>query len=494
MSAEVRVDPASLRAQAATMRRLTWSIPTVHPVPPDALPLAKDAVDNLNEIARVLTGYQNWAEAENRHIAEMLDDAAAAYARVDDTFGDRLDDPGRRAAIEEIALPTASTPLPALPDGPTTPRQLSAGEYSDVKKTHGDLNAGDHGASLQMAEVQWGLASAFVESHAAPREVTNWEGAAADTAHARMTAFSAWLHDLSAAWQRLAQAAAKVGASHRNATNQHIPIFTRYVALEAQLAQAAAGADVDAIVDELGELQRLSDEVREEYARNATVDPVRLEDPPGAGRGGGSAGAGGAQPGGAATGGPDATAEHSLAGPTPAAAGQPGRGVPASGATPSGGGSPSDGGAAGGAPDSAPGATPTVASKPLADPSLRPAATAGGGSGGAGAGGGAGGGKGVGAQSLSPAVTAETVAPAPVPVTSAAAGAAPGPSATGPMAGGMGMAPMHGGVGAGQGREKRRNPDLAPDEELYTEDRPWTEAVIGNRRRRGDGGENKERQ
>ncbi|MFV1365509.1 hypothetical protein AAHH97_19015, partial [Mycolicibacterium elephantis] len=98
-----------------------------------------------------------------------------------------------------------------------------------------------------------------------------------------------------------------------------------------------------------------------------------------------------------------------------------------------------------------------------------------------------------GTQPLSPAVTAETVAPAPVPVTSAATGAAPGPSVAGPMAGGMGMAPMHGGAGAGQGREKRRNPDLAPDEDLYTEDRPWTEGVIGNRRRREDGRESKER-
>jgi hypothetical protein len=48
------------------------------------------------------------------------------------------------------------------------------------------------------------------------------------------------------------------------------------------------------------------------------------------------------------------------------------------------------------------------------------------------------------------------------------------------MAGGM--APMH---GAGvQGKEKRRDPRTAPDEDLYTEDRPWTEGVVGNRRRR----------
>lgn len=87
------------------------------------------------------------------------------------------------------------------------------------------------------------------------------------------------------------------------------------------------------------------------------------------------------------------------------------------------------------------------------------------------------------ATPMSAAVTAETVAPGPtVP---AAAGAAPGPSGGSTMgAMGAGMAPMGHGAGGQQGTEKRRDPRLAPDEDLYTEDRPWTEAVIGQRRRR----------
>jgi hypothetical protein len=83
---------------------------------------------------------------------------------------------------------------------------------------------------------------------------------------------------------------------------------------------------------------------------------------------------------------------------------------------------------------------------------------------------------------LSPAVTAETVAPGPaVPV----AGAMPGTATAGGMVGGMGgMAPMHGAGQGQQGKEKRRDPRLAPDEDLYTEDRSWTEGIIGNRRRK----------
>ena len=69
-----------------------------------------------------------------------------------------------------------------------------------------------------------------------------------------------------------------------------------------------------------------------------------------------------------------------------------------------------------------------------------------------------------------------------------AAGAAAGPTGggtAGGAAGGMGGMPMGGaGHGQGGGKEKKRTPGLAPDEDLYTEDRPWTEAVIGNRRRK----------
>lgn len=485
MSSEVRVDPAKLAAQASAMRSITWQTPEVAPIPADALPFARDAVDRLNETARVLTEYQKWAEAENLRIAEILDNAAKAYREIDESYKDQLDDPGRAEAIANIALPAPSTAMPALPAATPGPASLRADEYSPVPQTHALLNGGDHGNSLQVAEVQWGLAGTFAEGHAAPKNITDWEGEAADAAHARMNAFSSWLHDLAGAWRKLAMAAAKVQASHLNANTQHIPVYARYVALEASLAQAGAGTDVSAAVEEMKELQRQSDEIRAEYARNASFDAVRVDNPPNSGSGAGTSGGGGA--GGQPSGDPAAMAERmgeSLAAPSPAAGGKPG-GAPTGGGAPSGGGSPSGGGAPGGAPSSTPGGASTGAPPRHTDPSLRPAAAAGGGSAGGGGAGGGGGAKGAGSQPLSPAVTAETVAPAPVPVPTSASGAAPGPSTTGMMAGGgMGMAPMHGAAGAGQGKEKRRNPALAPDEDLYTEDRPWTEGVIGNRRRR----------
>jgi hypothetical protein len=61
----------------------------------------------------------------------------------------------------------------------------------------------------------------------------------------------------------------------------------------------------------------------------------------------------------------------------------------------------------------------------------------------------------------------------------------------GGMGGGMPMG-GHGMGGQGQqGKERRRTPGLTPDEELYVEDREYTEGVIGRRPRRKDQQESK---
>ena len=85
---------------------------------------------------------------------------------------------------------------------------------------------------------------------------------------------------------------------------------------------------------------------------------------------------------------------------------------------------------------------------------------------------------------LQPSVGGVAVGPSPtsggtqgVSAPAAAAGGGAG------MGGMGGMAPMHGAGGQG-GKEKRRTPGLSPDEELYTEDRPWTESVIGLQQQR----------
>ncbi|OBK76376.1 hypothetical protein [Mycobacterium sp. 1164985.4] len=495
-----RVEPAELTKQSAEMHGTQWHSPVAEAVvPPDALPSSAAAVANLNANAQSLLEFQRWAETENQRVAEMLQIAADAYTEVDETCGRAIENPNRRAAVDAIAVPAPATPPPALPHPVGTPQPLDAAGYSDVHETQADLVAGDNGASLKMAMLQWGLASNRARD-AAPRPPSgDWEGRAADAAYARMAEFSGWLEQLAEGWHDLAEAAAKIIAAHDAAKAEHAGIHTEYAALETQLRELAARAtvgnsvatsnDMAKIQRRMQELQQQSDDVRQDYASGATFSPVRPAMPsgPDADSAAVVGGPGGteSQPGGGRAGVP-------LYGPQPSGiadrtvgAGRSG-GARAGGRAPAGGGAPTGGGAPSGGAAPAGGSAPAGASTSgpkSTEPHVRPAAVGGAAAGG-GRGGGAAGGGGMPATPMSAPVTAETVAPAPtVP---AAAGAAPGSSTEGragtTMAGGM--APMAHGAGAQHGKEKRRDPRVAPDEDLYTEDRPWTEAVVGIRRRR----------
>lgn len=484
-----RVNPGSLTSQAAEMKGQNWHNPAEDPVvPPDAVPSTADAIANLNQNAQSLKEFEEWAKVENQRIAEMLEIAAQAYQKVDDEYGIALDDPERAAAISAITIPSPPTPAPEIPAPTGTPRLLDASGYRNVIQTQIDLGAPDTGASLKNAMLYWSAASNRLKGNKPKPPPGDWEGDAADAAYARMTAFGNWLTQLSEAWHDLAEAASKIFNAHDKAKAAHVPIYDEYVALEARIKELAGAPgpragiqrQIDLARRRLEELQAQSDEVRQQYASEATFTPVRPADPPFkpadsfAPAGGGGGDGGGDQ----ATGDPAAMAQKmgESMGTSPQQAGA-GQGGGSGGGSPSGGESPSGGGPSGSSQGGSEGSGPqTGTPRAPTDPSLRPAA--GGGSGG-GSGGGAGGG---GSAPLSPGVSAETVAPAPpMPVATAPAAAAAAP---GGMAGGMGgMAPMHG-HGAQQGKEKRRDPRTAPDEDLYVEDRPWTEGVVGNRRRR----------
>ncbi|MBI3224114.1 MAG: hypothetical protein HYZ39_03535 [Mycolicibacterium cosmeticum] len=513
MTTEAKVNTAELKGLAGAMRGVFWYQPEARAMPPDQLPLAVSAAANLNSNAEALQQHQKIAEAEGHRLGEMLDSAAAAYDEVDEKYKTTLDDPQRHSAVEAITLRPPSTPLPPLPDGPSAPESLDGGGYSNIEQTQALLLSGNE-ASLRSAAVEWGLAADSADGARPMRDATDWEGEAADAAHKRLNDYGDWCTDLGAAWRRLAEAATQVADAHVTALTEHTPLFLRYEAAKEAIARLLAEGgpkaevQAQAVQAEMVKLQQQSDEVRQNYAGHATFDQVKVREPGFAGRGGsggsssggsgGGSGGGGGNP--AAGGGQSAgassppSAPASSQGMEPMSAGQsPSESSSGSGGSPSGsggspsgkggsssgGGSPAGGGLPGGGlPD---GGVPDLG---LDDPGVSPAAA---GAGGGGSGAGAGGGGGAPALPLQPSVGAETVGPA-AGARGGGAGAIPAAAmGGGGMAGGMGggMGGMgHGAGGAQQGKEKRRDPNLSPDEELYTEDRPWTEGVIGARRRR----------
>ena len=115
------------------MKGQNWHDPAEDAVaPPDALPSTNDAIANLNANAQSLKEFVRWAEVENQRIAEMLDNAAQAYQKVDDDYGKAIDDPERLSAVEAITIPAPQTPPPEIPSPAGTPRLLDASGYSNV--------------------------------------------------------------------------------------------------------------------------------------------------------------------------------------------------------------------------------------------------------------------------------------------------------------------------------------------------------------------------
>jgi len=528
---EVRVEPADLRRKASQIRGLSWSAPEAQPqlITPDALVISSVAITNLSNNADALWASQKFGKLEGDRLAQTLDNVATAYEQIDQIAGENIgstfDAPGG-APNATVYPPSVDLPAPPHPGKMPIPKGQLASDQGFMTPTEAQraLDAGDDGASLRAAAAMWRGNSQTLAASAEQFEVnsTNWEGEAADAAYARFNSYRDWLISLSGSWKDLADEADKMVDAHNTAKSDHRPIADRYAQLEKEAMQnPIASPGFAAAMNQIAQVQKQSEELRNGYARAAQPRQIEPEDPPppvlggipvsaddhrrarpyqpdGAGQPGG--GGGGQQASGGGSGGapqqtpPPAPTSPMSAGDQAAQAAQAAQqagqqaaqkaGESAGGGQPGGGqqgGSPGGGAPGGGLP----GLGDKGGPKGPADPRLRPASL---GKGGMGSGGGGGGG--MPGAPLQPAVSAETVAPSPY---AASAGPAAGPGAAGSGGGaaagggGMGgMAPMHGAHGGGAG-DKKRNPQLSQDEEIYVEERPHTEPVIGLQPRRRGG-------
>ncbi len=518
---EVQVDPGDLHRKATQIEALSWSSATAQPelLPADGLLIAQVAAANLNVNAQGLWARQEYGRQEGLRLAQTLHNVADAYAQVDQMAGQDID-----SAMDGPAAPNGpgatvfpkpvDIPAPAAPAAMPIPKgQLASDEgFLDVTGAENLLGAGDDAASLRAAAAIWRTNGAALQTSAETFEVnsTLWEGEAADAAYAKFNAYRDWLVSLAEAWENLAAEADQIADAHDSARDAHAPIAEEYQQLEEQTMGKPLTPDIMANLERMAELQASSEEVRTAYSVGAVARQYEPGEPPDAvvsgipvteedhrrarsnpGSGAHRSGTGGggqpSDPAGAAESLPreapvsPMSAAEQAGQAVPEGASQ-GGGSPGGGQGGSQGGSPG-GGSPGGAPSGMPGPGRGDPKLPN-DPSLRPAASGGGG-GGAGAGGGGGG---MPSSPLQPAVGAETVAPTPVASPGAPGAAASGASGGGATGGGMGgMAPMMGGARGGESGDKKRNPQLAEDEEIYTEERPHTEPVIGYRPRRRGG-------
>jgi ESX-1 secreted protein B PE domain/Excreted virulence factor EspC, type VII ESX diderm len=501
MGDEVRVEPGQLRAKADDVAAPVNDV-SAAPTAPCALTFVQSATAQVRAGADTLKNFMTSGNRAASNLATVLRTAADVYQRVDDRARYALDhDPPLPVPGDAVPVnPPLEPPIPAIEEPPIMNSMPGGdtGGYVDPKAAAQIIHSGNSGPmrtyatdardfanSLRAAADRYSLAG------------VTWGGDAADSAGNALRQHQNWLHKVAEQYDYLATQADDLAAAQDKWAAQH-PTVEEIEQAEQAMQQAIQNRDRVALhiaQDKYAELVRKSDEVLVSYSAGVTGkgllgvpkppagtapippvsgngDPRRPDQP----RQHDAKKDGSPQPGtGDGTGAP----QQPTAVPSPSA--QP-TSAQRPAAQQAAGGAPADGGApSGGMPGGLPGGGSSTAKPRLpTEPSLKPAALGGGGAGG----GAAGGGGGAPSMPLSPAVGAETVAPtAPAHAATAATGAAVYGGAAGGAMGG-GMAPMHGAGLNNQGKEKRRDPNLSPDEDLYTEDRPWTEAVIGNRRRR----------
>jgi hypothetical protein len=507
----VRVDPGQLRGKADDVDTDVRDA-SAAPTAPCAFTFVQSATAQVTAGADTLKSFVASGNAEASRLATVLRTAADVYDRVDERTRYALDhDPPLPVPSDPVPVnPTLPPSIPAIEEPPIMQPMPGGdtGGYVDPKAAAQIIHSGNAGPMRAYA----GDAKSFASSLRAASDRyslggVTWDGSSAEAAGNALRQHQAWLTKIAEQYDYLAAQAEDMANAQDKWAAEH-PSVEEVEQTETAVRKAAANRDGPALAAAWNAYQALvhkSEEVVVSYSADVTgkgllgvpkpptgvapfgpvtgngdprkrdrpqqPDPTRHGAPqqPGTGDGTGSP----HQPTGAGL-----PAAQPMSAPQPAAQ-QPAAEQPAAqqaaGGTPSGGGAPS-----GGMPGGLPGGGPsTRATKLPTDPRLKAAAFGGGeaGAGGGGVGGGAP------SMPLSPPVGAETVAPT---APTRAASGAPAAASTGAAAGGAmgGMAPMGHGAGHNQGKEKRRDPNLSPDEDLYTEDRPWTEAVIGNRRRR----------
>ncbi|OCB57599.1 hypothetical protein A5722_00480 [Mycobacterium vulneris] len=510
----------ALEAKAKELE--TERVPTVGATPeklPDNLATTAHLWQQLTASGARMEATFEAGSIEATRIAAAHRSAASAYKGVQQQATEAL---GTQMNGTDAPPPAVQTATPNTSTWPVS-KEIVVGRYPSepardemdwdeaAKIIHGGADV--QALSIKYFRDQWQVYPGTLTDYRRifAQRAEGWHGGAAETCDAAMKSLDSWWNDMGAECLRLAHEATTFADAHDKLVADHPTLKdvedynnANWEALGAQLNMSADAAKHMMWDD----YQRRSDAALDAYSGTHLMEikpgkppaisglqPVRSgelpEKPETPGVPGGGPGGGGGGGGGGGT--PEMPKVPEMPSMSPASAdpsaGQESGGGSPSGGSPSGGqggGQPSGGAPSGGAPSGGlPKGTEGMPEVPgLEEPSLKPA-SAGGGGGGMGGGGG-----GMPAGPLGPAVGAETVAASPSGARGAGGGVpgAPGGAGAGGMGGGMGG--MGGGHGQGQGKEKRRNPNLSEDEDLYVEDRAYTEAVIG-RRARKDAKDNK---
>lgn len=513
MTQTLNVEYEELMARADEIEQPLPPIPSTNPAGPCELSFVKDAATQLALNADSIRLYLKACEREWRNLAKSLRNAAKAYEEVDEQSADAMnsemsgsgatstsaggsDQASMLCDPEDVWYPPPPPPAPP-------PFQYP---YYEVRQAATDIETGDHGTAFRAFARDWDAFQRALQRETYRfRPFVSWEGEARILVETNFDQHRQWIYSMAALCSQIASQANTVVDAHKKASattgyqNQHAVDGAHPTSYEVSQCDywykwystnSQYQWYVQFAIEWYEKLQAKSEEVLGQYVSNAQLPmrPVTPQRVPSATR-------------------IDAPKPSDPNGPNnPSNPADPNNpydpSIPVDPNNPANPSNPIDPGSPLGEGDLSTN-TPTVPSVPSAptpatppmpdtaklDQALKDLKGTGGLPGGAGlkpASLGGGGAAGMPSVPLQPA--AEAGASAGPAAAAAGTGAATGrgmPGMPGATGGGMGggMAPM----GAGQGKQDagKGKRVQSEDESLYTEERQWTEGVIGNRPRKG---------
>lgn len=440
----MNVAQGEILARATEMESAMPDPPSQIPAAPCGLQAAIRVAKQLDLSAGNMREYLTAGATERSNLAQSMRNAAKAYGEVDEEAAQTMNDGG--GAIHSQGIDGESD-TGGLAD--TQGIGGATAGYMDCKTVAALLEQPDQAASISAFADAWNNYNLTIQENLQRfRAFQEWEGDAAAAVQASMDQQKQWLLGMAKLSAGLGKQAAYILQLQKYARANHPSLA--YIEGVEQLYNNEA--TMQEAMTKYAAAQQKSETVQDEYNTKTMIEPVNPPKPPAAVK-------------------VNAPADPATQGLIPnsvlSAVTSGGSGTPTMPQI-----SPPMGGSGGnsGLPQGA-GATLTgareEASKLASElgAGMKPMSVGGGGGAGA-------------TAPLQPATDAESVRPAATGDQAATGrGTAPAGSASG--GGGMGM-PMG---GQGQGGGSKAKSSQQDDEALYTEDRAWTEAVIGNRRR-----------
>ncbi|MGD1344851.1 PPE domain-containing protein [Mycobacterium seoulense] len=473
MTQTLKVEYEELMARAAELEEPLPVPPQGNPQAPSALSISLGAAKQLAMSADTIREYLAYCEREYQRLAKSLRNAAKAYEEVDEGAAEAISNSMSESAATRPAGgndlmavncdPNEDWGYDPLPPPPPPPPPFEY-PYYEVRQAAYDIEAPDQGAAFLEFSRQWEKFQLELQQKTLDRfrPFKSWESDNQILVEQNFQEHRNYIFAMVQSCLQVSNQAKAVHDAHKKARWEH-PTPYDIESCDSWYKKYMTEGDPHGylymIMTWYQDLQKKSEEVLGNYVREANLplQPVIPRNPPKATRIDAPSAPGegdGTIPGGPYDGLPGD--EGGLGTPPTLPTMPPGMG---------------------GAPDKAAmdaAMKDALKGKPgmPAGAGMKPASLGGGGGGG------------VPGMPLQPAVDSEAA--------SRPAGAAPGaagpgramPGAAAAAGGGMGggMAPMGGaGQGQNQGKGKRVQSD---DDSLYTEERPWTEGVIGNRPRK----------